>query len=59
MANGRRAGGRRAAKRGGPRPRIDKDQSRAMRRWARDNGYTVSDRGQISQEIQEAYSARR
>lgn len=32
-------------------------QLSAMREWARKNGHTVSDRGRISREIQDAYSA--
>jgi len=37
----------------------DREQNRAMREWARRNGYkNVSDRGRISQEIQDAYNAR-
>ncbi len=49
----RRAGGakRSAGRRGGAR-RTDLS---AVRAWARDNGYKVSDRGRISGEIQEAY----
>lgn len=37
--------------------RIDKGQADAMRRWARENGYTVSDRGRVPMEIQKAYNA--
>lgn len=32
-----------------------REQLSAMRRWARDSGYTVSDRGRVSAEIQNAY----
>lgn len=38
-------------------PRIEKAQLDAMRRWARANGYNVSDRGRISAEVQAAYHA--
>lgn len=51
----RRAGGtKRVATRRGASRRNDMS---AMREWARANGYTVSDRGRISAEIQEAYRA--
>ena len=36
---------------------IDPAQRAAMRTWARENGFTVSPRGRISQEIQAAYHA--
>lgn len=32
-----------------------KEQLQAIRAWARENGYEISDRGRISAEIQEAY----
>jgi hypothetical protein len=67
----RRTGGR--AKRGtgaiarsagatnGSSPRIagaqNKERNKAVREWANNNGYSVSDRGRISAEIQEAYDA--
>ena len=35
--------------------RIDRTQLAAMRSWARNHGYQVSDRGRVSQEIQDAY----
>ncbi len=38
--------------------KIDPEQSRAMRDWARRNGYTVSDRGRLSVEVVAAYHAR-
>ena len=37
----------------------DKTELAAMRQWARDNGYNVSDRGRISQDIQQAYTKAR
>lgn len=46
--------GRRAA-----RAARDRDQVRAIRVWARQNGYKVSDRGRIPGEIQEAYDKSR
>jgi len=50
---GRGAGGRRtfAASRTG-------DDRAAIREWARENGYAVSDRGRISAAIVEAYNSR-
>ena len=39
----------------GTRP--DKEQTQAIREWARANGYQVSDRGRIAASIQEAFSA--
>lgn len=55
----RRTGGR--IKRGtvsgtGP-AKTDPEQNAAMRDWARKNGFTISDRGRISGEIQDAYQA--
>jgi hypothetical protein len=50
-------GGRRRASRGAP-VKADREQLAAMRRWAQDNGYQVSGRGRVSNEIQQAYHAR-
>ena len=36
---------------------IDKTQLAAMRSWAKNHGYQVSDRGRVSKEIQDAYHA--
>ena len=41
----------------GQKPKSDPQQLQAIREWARANGYTVSDRGRIAAEIQEAYHA--
>lgn len=38
------------------RPRRDKNQLDAIRRWAREAGYEVSDRGRIPQTVEDAYS---
>ncbi|WP_305093739.1 Lsr2 family protein [Prescottella sp. R16] len=35
---------------------VDREQSAAIREWARRNGYTVSSRGRISAEVTEAYN---
>ncbi|MFT3832834.1 MAG: Lsr2 family protein [Micropruina sp.] len=37
--------------------RTDKEQLDAMRRWARENGYEVSDRGRISNAVRDAYNS--
>jgi nucleoid-associated protein Lsr2 len=39
--------------------RPDKEQTQAIREWAKANGYQVSDRGRISAAIQEAFAAAR
>lgn len=49
----RRTGGR---SRGGKRARSAVDLA-AVRSWARENGYDVSDRGRISGDVLEAYKA--
>ena len=57
MEHGRRLSGRRAGKTStASKARPDKTQLSAMRQWARDNGYDVSDRGRISQAVQQAYA---
>jgi hypothetical protein len=38
------------------RAAIDREQSSAIREWARRNGYKVSARGRISSEVTEAYN---
>src|SRR5690625_3361361 len=50
---GRRTAGRRNA-RGGRRPRND---GAMIRKWAKENGYTIGDRGVIPKSIREAYAA--
>ncbi len=37
----------------------NKDQTAAVREWAKANGYKVSDRGRIAAEVREAYNASR
>jgi hypothetical protein len=37
--------------------KADYEQLQAMRRWARDQGMKVSDRGRVSKEVQTAYRA--
>ncbi|GGL06155.1 histone-like nucleoid-structuring protein Lsr2 [Mangrovihabitans endophyticus] len=38
-----------------PAPRANRDQNQAIREWATQNGYTVSERGRIPGSIVEAY----
>lgn len=58
---GRRVGGRRRGRPGGSpgrgRASIDREQSAAIREWARRNGHKVSTRGRIPAEIIEAFHA--
>lgn len=42
-----------------PQPRGGGNRLQEIREWARSNGYTVSDRGRISKEIQEAFESSR
>ena len=50
------SGGRRGRRTGGGGSGGDSD-TRAIREWAKSNGYEVSDRGRVSAEIREAYAA--
>ncbi|MBP1160876.1 hypothetical protein ABIC28_002120 [Rhodococcus sp. PvR044] len=60
VSHARRSTGRRRAKTavagGKSRVAIDREQSAAIREWARRNGHKVSARGRISAEITEAYN---
>jgi hypothetical protein len=49
----------RPVKRGAKAPvaRTSRDQTQAVREWARSNGFEVSNRGRISKSIQEAFDA--
>ena len=49
--------GRGVRSRGGSKSKSDRNQTQAIRAWARENGREVSERGRISQEIQDAYNA--
>ena len=58
--SGRRVGGRRRGRPGGSgrgRGSIDREQSAAIREWARRSGHKVSTRGRIPAEIIEAFHA--
>lgn len=57
---GRRVGGRRRGRSGGAsrgRASIDREQSAAIREWARRSGHKVSTRGRIPAEIIDAFHA--
>ncbi|GFG71001.1 histone-like nucleoid-structuring protein Lsr2 [Mycolicibacter senuensis] len=55
---GRRVGGRRRGRAGaGRRGAIDREQSAAIREWARRNGHNVSTRGRIPADIIDAFHA--
>ncbi|MBF6299712.1 histone-like nucleoid-structuring protein Lsr2 [Nocardia amamiensis] len=63
VSNARRVSGRRRVKAaataaGTPKSRvsIDREQSAAIREWARRNGHKVSARGRISADITDAYN---
>jgi hypothetical protein len=64
LAPAERVEGRRRASasgdgRGARRPaRRDPVQVSAIRTWARENGYEISDRGRIPREIEDAYNSR-
>jgi Lsr2 len=54
----RRVGGRRRGRAAGPgrgRASIDREQSAAIREWARRNGHSVSSRGRIPADVIEAF----
>ncbi|MFI5777046.1 Lsr2 family protein [Nocardia sp. NPDC051570] len=57
----RKAGGRRGERRIGKpsngRAGLPREQLGAMRDWAKKRGYKVSERGRISQEVQDAFHA--
>jgi hypothetical protein len=55
---GRRVSGRRRGRaRSGRRAAIDREQSAAIREWARRNGHNVSTRGRIPADIIDAFHA--
>lgn len=61
VEHARRAGGRKrvARVRGGATAAADREQNQAIRAWARDNGYDVSERGRIPTEIVAAYHSKK
>ena len=54
-AHGRRVAGRSGSRGGARRARIRGNDVTAVRQWGRKNGFTVSERGRISRELQAAY----
>jgi hypothetical protein len=60
IESGRRIGGRRRGRSTGSgrgRASIDREQSAAIRDWARRNGHSVSTRGRITAEVIDAFHA--
>ncbi len=59
--HGRRTGGRKqrgtVGSSAGGSTKTDPSQLAAIREWGRGNGYKVSDRGRVSQEIKDAFEA--
>ena len=53
----RKVGGGRGRRSRGGTARADRVQIQAVREWARGQGYKVSDRGRIPQEVMDAYNA--
>jgi Lsr2 len=54
----RRTGGRvkrGAAVQGAPAPAVNREQTRAIRDWARQNGFDLSDRGRIPTNVLQAF----
>lgn len=59
VGSGRRVGGRtRTARRGRGSARPAGGRNTEIRKWARANGYTVSDRGRIPAEVKAAFEGR-
>ncbi|HKJ11262.1 MAG TPA: Lsr2 family protein [Ornithinimicrobium sp.] len=59
VGQARRSGGRRQTRRrnGGSGGGSSREELAKIREWGRANGYQVSDRGRVSQDVQEAYAA--
>lgn len=62
IAEARRSGGRRQTRRRGPAGAasggsVKSDELALIREWGRANGFKVSSRGRVSQELQDAYAA--
>ncbi|WP_305779112.1 histone-like nucleoid-structuring protein Lsr2 [Nocardia nova] len=54
-SNARKVGRVPRGKSGNARPAAGREQTQAVRQWARQNGYTVSQRGRIQADVVEAY----
>lgn len=59
IGQARRSGGRRQTRRrsGGSASAARSEDLTKVREWGRENGYKVSSRGRVSQELQDAYAA--
>lgn len=58
IGEARRSGGRRQTRRrGAGNGTASSENLSAIREWGRSNGYKVSDRGRVSQEVRDAYAA--
>jgi hypothetical protein len=59
VGHSRRSGGRRQTRRrnGGASSGATREELARIREWGRNNGYSVSDRGRVSQDVQDAYAA--
>jgi hypothetical protein len=58
VAAARRGGGRRSPAPRGPRPATNREETLAIREWARANGQDIADRGRIPKAVTEAYANR-
>jgi len=56
VAAARKVGGGRGRRSRGGTARADRVQTQAVREWARGQGYKVSDRGRIPQDVMDAYN---
>lgn len=57
IGHARRSGGRRQTRRRGNGSATSSEDLSKIREWGRANGYQVSDRGRVSQEVRDAYAA--
>lgn len=59
VGQARRSGGRRQTRRRGATGAsgAGREELARMREWGRNNGFAVSDRGRVSQELQDAFAA--
>lgn len=55
VSKARRSGGRATGRSGGKASGGRNQETAQIREWARENGYTVSDRGRVHSDIQDAY----
>jgi hypothetical protein len=57
IGQARRSGGRRQTRRRGTSTSGPSEDLSKIREWGRENGYKVSSRGRVSQELRDAYAA--